>query len=101
MIPIFSFSSAQGRPPWVPDFTGMTAKEWVPNVKIIPLVVRILHLVPRKPAETGGKAGLFTVPSVAFAPLGCRLCIFAAVAVKYIGIFWNITNREPHAYSMV
>jgi hypothetical protein len=37
MIPIFSFSSAQGRPPWVPDFTGMTEKEWVPNVKIIPL----------------------------------------------------------------
>jgi hypothetical protein len=37
MIPIFSFSSAQGMPPWVPDFTGMTAKEWVPNVKIIPL----------------------------------------------------------------
>jgi hypothetical protein len=35
----------------------------------VSLVVRILHLVPRKPAETGGKAGLFTVPSVAFAPL--------------------------------
>jgi len=30
-------SSAQGRPPCVPDFTGMTEKGWVPNVKIIPL----------------------------------------------------------------
>ena len=46
MIPIFSFSSTQRRPPWVPAFAGMTEKDWVPNVKIIPLVVQIKQMIP-------------------------------------------------------
>jgi hypothetical protein len=38
MIPYFSSSSTKRRAPSVPVFAGVTEKESVPNVKIVPLV---------------------------------------------------------------